>query len=60
MEFKFEECKSCEYHGNTKLCSKCVRANRYSELWNCDPNCHHEIKGGNGIRCIKCGGWFCY
>jgi hypothetical protein len=32
------------------------------ELWNADPNCKHKIvnANGGGIRCIKCGGWFCY
>lgn len=31
------------------------------ELYNADPNCKHEIvSDSSGIRCKKCGGWFCY
>ena len=32
------------------------------ELWDADPKCDHEIidPPGGGIKCIKCGGWFCY
>lgn len=59
--FKFEECKSCEYVvGLSQECNTCVDGCYYSELWNADENCIHEIIEGNGIRCTKCGGWFCY
>lgn len=32
------------------------------ELWDADPNCEHEITypPGGGVKCVKCGGWFCY
>lgn len=32
------------------------------ELWDADPNCKHDIKcaAGGGVKCTKCGGWFCY
>ena len=32
------------------------------ELWDADPDCEHEIvsASGGGIKCKKCGGWFCY
>ena len=37
----------------------------YSEeegiLYRADPNCKHELKlKWSGIKCRKCGGWFCY
>jgi hypothetical protein len=31
-------------------------------LYNALPNCKHEIVDGygwSGIRCKKCGGWYC-
>lgn len=36
--------------------------NEEDELWNADPNCKHRIEcaSGGGVRCVKCGGWFCY
>lgn len=32
------------------------------ELFDADPNCDHEedVTCMSGIRCKKCGGWFCY
>ena len=32
------------------------------ELWDADPNCDHELDENvwSGIKCKKCGGWFCY
>ena len=32
------------------------------ELWDADENCDHEIMypPGGGMKCHKCGGWFCY
>lgn len=32
------------------------------ELFNADPNCKHYVVAQNrgGIKCIHCGGWFCY
>ena len=30
-------------------------------LWDADPNCDHNIVAlWSGIKCSKCGGWFCY
>ena len=31
-------------------------------LWHYDPACLHELDPNNwsGIKCMKCGGWFCY
>lgn len=31
-------------------------------LYNANPNCKHNIVDapGGGIKCTKCGGWFCY
>jgi hypothetical protein len=31
-------------------------------LYDADPNCKHEIEPqlSGGIKCKKCGGWFCY
>lgn len=32
------------------------------ELWNANPACEHNVVSGSGggVRCTKCGGWFCY
>lgn len=32
------------------------------ELWDADPKCRHKIVDapGGGVKCTKCGGWFCY
>lgn len=31
-------------------------------LYDADPECQHNIvdSSGGGVRCTKCGGWFCY
>lgn len=31
-------------------------------LWSARPNCKHKIQTqpSGGIKCINCGGWFCY
>lgn len=33
-----------------------------TELFSADPDCLHWVKGapGGGIRCRRCGGWFCW
>lgn len=33
-----------------------------TELHDANPNCTHDIvsAGGEGIRCSKCHGWFCF
>lgn len=30
-------------------------------LWGAEVGCEHEIQlaNGGGIKCVKCGGWFC-
>lgn len=35
---------------------------RNTELYNADSNCDHNIvpQLSGGVKCIKCGGWFCY
>lgn len=59
--FKYEECKSCEFTvGKSSECDTCDEASNYGELWNADENCVHNIVVGNGIRCTKCKGWFCF
>ncbi len=32
------------------------------ELYDADPNCEHVLDPNcvSGIRCTKCGGWFCF
>ena len=32
------------------------------ELYNADPNCEHNVvpQLSGGVKCTKCGGWFCY
>jgi len=34
----------------------------YQELYDADPNCEHKIEAqfSGGIKCVKCGGWFCF
>lgn len=31
-------------------------------LYNARPDCKHQVQAqlSGGIRCIKCGGWYCY
>ena len=35
---------------------------RNIKLYNADPNCNHNIvpQLSGGVKCTKCGGWFCY
>lgn len=35
---------------------------RNTKLYNADPNCNHNIvpQLSGGVKCTKCGGWFCY
>jgi len=58
-------------NGHTVVhCSKCcnvpvvhlVRREEVWDLWDADPNCHHEVVDapGGGVKCTKCRGWFCY
>lgn len=61
--FPYENCKSCiNTYGKSKICKNCDGKSGYEELYNTDPNCIHEIISASGgeIKCIKCGGWFCY
>lgn len=31
------------------------------ELWDADPKCEHDVQAQwSGIKCVKCGGWFCH
>ena len=66
----------CRNHGGCTFCggnrqysrikrelSAEQRMNEYEEeLWDAEPDCDHEIvsASGGGIKCTKCGGWFCY
>lgn len=59
--FKTVECRSCEYTvGVSEECETCDGHNNYSELWDADENCIHDLSGGNGVKCRKCKGWFCF
>lgn len=31
-------------------------------LWDARPSCKHQIQAqpSGGVKCINCGGWFCY
>lgn len=42
-------------------CAELAHADQY-ELWDADPNCVHDEQpqSGGGVKCSKCGGWFCY
>lgn len=33
-----------------------------TKLYNADQNCNHNIvpQLSGGVKCTKCGGWFCY
>lgn len=55
-------CKDCANHFHTVICKECYDNSKFNELYNADENCKHEIihASGGGIKCIKCGGWFCY
>lgn len=36
---------------------------RRGALYNGDPECIHEVRGGDGgsgVQCRRCNGWFCY
>lgn len=38
-----------------------LQVNDEDILYNADPDCAHDIKTQwDGIKCIKCKGWFCY
>jgi len=59
----FENCKSCEYHKHSfSACKECDGFKYFSELYDADPECKHEVvsASGGGIKCTKCRGWFCY
>ena len=31
------------------------------ELWDADPKCKHKVVTlWSGVKCTKCGGWYCY
>lgn len=32
------------------------------KLYDADPDCEHELDPNSmsGIKCLHCGGWFCY
>ena len=31
-------------------------------LWDARPSCQHKIQAqlSGGVKCVNCGGWFCY
>ena len=56
-------CKSCEHNNNKyKYCKECDGEIHFSELYNADPNCVHDVKAqlSGGVKCTKCPGWFCF
>jgi len=42
--------------------SKSFNQFAHTKLYDADPNCDHEADPTcySGVRCKKCGGWFCY
>ena len=32
------------------------------ELWDADESCEHDYAplGWSGVKCTKCGGWYCF
>lgn len=53
-----EFCKQC-----TALSNPIDRYPLFKQiLYHADPNCHHDIRPqlAGGVKCVKCGGWFCY
>lgn len=59
--FPYETCESCaRTYGKSRICKSCDGENNYYELYDADPNCVHELLYGNGVRCVKCSGWFCF
>lgn len=47
------ECPETDLHQHQK---------EIGELYDADPTCWHELDPdcSSGIKCIKCGGWFCF
>jgi hypothetical protein len=51
--------------GSSKRCTivfKYPNSGYEQVLYHADPDCEHEIVGGDnmsGIKCRKCGGWYC-
>jgi hypothetical protein len=39
-----------------------IKGDDGGDLWDADPNCKHEVVDapGGGVKCRKCGGWFCF
>jgi hypothetical protein len=53
---------SPEYkHNNSVYGDELEGYTERNKLYNADPNCKHEVYGasGGGVKCIKCGGWYC-
>ena len=52
----FGNCESQEEYGED------YKYLRNTKLYNADPNCNHNIvpQLSGGVKCTKCGGWFCY
>lgn len=63
----FIKCENCMYFKEDyshKECTFCDDATHFEpkvELYNADEDCEHEIETQwSGVKCKKCGGWFCY
>ena len=60
-------CNACEYK---RTCPNAHRPDAeeicaiypWQVLYNAKENCNHEINPvlAGGVKCSKCGGWFCY
>lgn len=56
-----EEAEDCIEDRTIPEDEKEIGGHSNHDLFDADPNCQHEIDAKwSGIKCKKCGGWFCY
>ena len=50
-----------EASNSVSNCSLAEHQEKIGRLYEADPNCWHEMDKNclSGVRCIKCGGWYC-
>ncbi len=63
ISFPYQSTKLFNWNSKKKFTKK--SKNKKSKkifLYDADPNCEHKLHPNcwSGIKCIKCGGWFCY
>ncbi len=55
LELGYEDCER-DIHGRE------INTSDWNQLFGSDPKCRHDIKAQprGGVKCCKCGGWFCF